>query len=194
MKTRALIAAVACATGCSAFAASDYVDTADVIAARPRIERITESRQDCDPAPAQRKDSSSVIAPIIGGVAGGLIGHQVGQGRGQTAATIIGAAGGAVAGSAVAERNNQNARAPQQCRTVETTREVVNGYDVTYRYNGRDVSVVLPYDPGRTIRVGISVIADQAPPPPDRRVDSGRRNDYNNPPPQAGGNNYQYRY
>jgi len=57
------------------------------------------------------------------------------------------------------------------------------------------VSVVLPYDPGRTIRVGISVIADQsAPPQPDRRVDSGRRNDYNNPPPQAGGNNYQYRY
>ena len=82
MKTRALIAAVACATGCSAFAASDYVDTADVIAARPRIERITESRQDCDPAPAQRKDSSSsVIAPIIGGVAGGLIGHQVEIGR-----------------------------------------------------------------------------------------------------------------
>lgn len=192
MKARTLIAAAACATSCTAFAASDYVDTADVIAARPRIERITESRQDCDPAPAQRKDSSSVIAPIIGGVAGGLIGHQVGQGRGQTAATIIGAAGGAVAGSAVAERNNQSARAPQQCRTVETTREVVNGYDVTYRYNGRDVSVVMPYDPGRTVRVGITAIADQSAPPPDRRVDSGRSN--YNPPPPSGGNNYQYRY
>src|SRR5689334_14485200 len=135
MKIRAMFAAAACVTSASAFSASDFVDVADVIAARPRIERITETRQECDPAPVQRKDSSNVIAPILGGVAGGLIGHQVGQGRGQTAATIVGAAGGAVAGSAIADRSNQNSRAPQQCRNVETTREVVNGYDVTYRYN-----------------------------------------------------------
>lgn len=41
---------------------------------------------------------------IAGGVLGGLLGHQIGQGRGNTAATIVGAAGGAYAGHQV-EKN-----------------------------------------------------------------------------------------
>jgi uncharacterized protein YcfJ len=98
---------------------------------------------------------------------GGLLGHQVGGGSGQTAATIVGATGGAVAGSAIGNRANAS-QPEQQCRTVETFREVVNGYDVVYRYNGRDVSVALPYNPGNTIKVGVSAILD------DRSADARR--------------------
>ena len=158
----------------SAYGASDFVDIAQVISSRPIIERVTESRQVCDPVPAQQSSGNSIVAPILGGVVGGLLGHQVGRGSGQTAATIIGAAGGAVAGSAIA--NNANAQPAQQCRMVQTSRDVVNGYDVIYRYNGRDANVKLPYSPGSTIRVGVSVVLD------DHSAESGRGG-YNYAPP-----------
>ena len=100
---RTIITLTAMLAGGSAYAASDFVDTAQVISAKPIIERVADTRQECSPAPAPQK-SGSVIAPIIGGVVGGLLGHQVGQGSGQTAATIVGATGGAVAGSAIGNR------------------------------------------------------------------------------------------
>jgi len=204
---RIFITALAVAMiGGSAYAASDFVDTAQVISSKPRIERVTESHQECDPVPAQQKSGSgSIVAPIIGGVAGGLLGHQVGQGSGKTAATIIGATGGAVAGSVIADRSSANSQPPQQCRTVETSREVVNGYEVVYRYNGRDGRTTLPYDPGAggTIKVGVSAVAEERPVDSGRRDedDKGRRgrdrSDGRRNGPGNGGDNYnggQYRY
>jgi uncharacterized protein YcfJ len=171
--------------GSGACLASDFVDTAQVISSRPVIDRVTESRQVCDPAPPRQSSTGNEIAgTVIGGVVGGLLGHQVGGGRGQTAATIIGATGGAVAGSAVAKKSGPQP-APN-CRTVETSREVVNGYDVVYRYNGRDANVRLPNNPGSTIQVGVSAIPwapSEAGPasyaPPVERP----RPAYNPPPP-----------
>jgi len=158
MKHKSITALALALIGGSAYAASDFVDTAQVVSSTPIIERVSEPRQECDTAPAPQK-STNIVAPIIGGVVGGLLGHQVGQGSGQTAATIVGAAGGAVAGSAIANRSSS--QPAQNCRTVESSREVVNGYNVVYRYNGRDVNVKLPYDPGRTITVGVGVILDE---------------------------------
>jgi uncharacterized protein YcfJ len=181
--------------GGSAYGANEIIDYAQVISSRPVIERVTETNQVCDPAPAQQQSSgSNIVAPIVGGVVGGLIGHQIGQGRGQTAATIVGAAGGAVAGSAIANKSNPPP-AQQQCRNVQNYRDVVTGYDVVYRYNGRDANVRLPYNPGNTIRVGVSVLPD------DRAADAGRggynspqgaynspQGGYNSPPPPPPGN------
>jgi outer membrane lipoprotein SlyB len=42
---------------------------------------------------------------IVGAVVGGLVGNQVGGGTGKTAATVIGAAGGAYAGNELEKRN-----------------------------------------------------------------------------------------
>ena len=178
MKIKSIVALAVTLVGSSVYAASDIVDTAQVISSRPIIERVTETRQECEPAHAPQKSSNSVVAPIVGGVVGGLIGHQVGQGSGQTAATIVGATGGSVAGSAIANRSNSQP-AQQQCRTVETSREVVNGYDVVYRYNGREANVKLPYDPGNTLKVGIGVVLE------NRGADSGRG---------GSSNAQQYRY
>ncbi len=50
------------------------------------------------------------------------------------------------------------AQPAQQCRAIQTTREVVKGYTVVYRYNGRDITTTLPYDPGPTVRVGVGVV------------------------------------
>lgn len=44
------------------------------------------------------------LGTVAGGVLGGLLGHQVGNGNGKTAATVLGAAGGAFAGNAI-EKN-----------------------------------------------------------------------------------------
>ena len=173
MKLKTITAVVCALAGTGgAYAASDFVDTAQVVSSTPIIERVAEQRQECEPAPAPRR-SSNILGPIIGGILGGLLGHQVGHGSGQTAATIVGAAGGAAAGSVVSSRSG--AQPEQQCRTVESMREVVNGYDVVYRYNGRDVNVALPYDPGSTIKVGVGVVLDEraadADREPERRAD-----------------------
>jgi uncharacterized protein YcfJ len=151
--------------GGNAYGASDFVDTAQVVSSTPIIERVSEPRQECDTAPAPQKNSN-ILAPIIGGIVGGLLGHQVGRGRGQTAGTIVGAAGGAVAGTMIG--NRAGAQPAQRCRTVQSMRDVVNGYDVVYRYNGRDVNVALSYDPGSTIKVGVGAILDE------RAADAGR--------------------
>ena len=167
MQLKTITALTFALTSAGAYAASDFVDTAQVISSTPIIERVAEQRQECSPVAAPRKETN-IIAPIIGGVIGGLLGHQVGQGSGQTAATIVGAAGGAVAGTVIADRSNANAQPTQQCRTVESTREVINGYNVVYRYNGRDVNVALPYNPGSTIKVAVGVVLD------DRAADNSR--------------------
>jgi hypothetical protein len=86
-------------------AAPDFVDTAEVVSATPIVERVTESRQECDPAP-------------IG----------------------------------------EPAPAAPKCRTVRVPRDVVKAYTVIYRYGGREITTTLPYDPGPTARVGVSIV------------------------------------
>ena len=55
-----------------------------------------------------RSSGSNVAGTIIGGIVGGLIGAQIGGGSGRTAATIVGAAGGAVAGNVIEGRRRAN--------------------------------------------------------------------------------------
>ena len=178
MRQRLITALAVALVGGNAYGASDFVDTAQVVSSTPIIERVSEPHQECDTAPVPQKNSN-ILAPIIGGIVGGLLGHQVGGGRGQTAATIVGAAGGAVAGTMIGNRTG--AQPAQRCRTVESMRDVVNGYDVVYRYNGRDVNVAMDYNPGSTIKVGVGAILDE------RAADSGRdgsgRDSYSNAQP-----------
>ena len=103
----------------------------------------------------------SVTGNVIGGAAGGLAGAQVGNGNGKTAATAAGAIAGSMIGDHVQnpqQTHTTGAQPAERCRTVETVREVIQGYSVVYRYNGHDVTTTLPYDPGNTVRVGISLL------------------------------------
>lgn len=102
---------------------------------------------------------------VIGGAAGGLAGAQVGKGSGKTAATAAGAIAGSMIGDHVQNAQHPHiaaSRSAERCRTVETSREVIRGYTVVYRYNGHDVTTTLPYDPGSTVRVGVSLLEDTA--------------------------------
>jgi outer membrane lipoprotein SlyB len=55
----------------------------------------------------EKAPTSGVVGTIAGGVLGGVLGHQIGGGRGNTAATILGAAGGAYAGNQVEKNINK---------------------------------------------------------------------------------------
>ena len=50
------------------------------------------------------------LGAVAGGVAGGLLGNQVGNGNGRTAATLLGAAGGAFVGNSVEKEAKKTTR------------------------------------------------------------------------------------
>ena len=57
----------------------------------------------------QQENRSGIGAgAIVGAVVGGVVGNQVGKGDGKTAATVLGAAGGAYAGNEIQKRNQQS--------------------------------------------------------------------------------------
>lgn len=194
---------VALILGAPAAGAADYTDTARVISATPIIERVTEPRQECAPASAApQPQERSIVAPVVGGVAGAVLGSQIGRGSGKTAATAVGAIAGAVAGDRIANSQTANAQPAQACRTVETIREVVKGYTVVYRYNDRDISTTMPYNPGRTVKVGIGVLDSNydtsaptagAPGSNTREVSNYGAPAYTSPPSTPPGR-YDYRY
>ncbi len=158
--------------------AADFVDTAKVISSTPIYERVSEPKQECwyetisstgtvtKSAPVEER---SIGGALVGGIIGGVVGSQIGAGEGRTAATAAGAIAGAIigdrAGNQPGQQEQQTSQAPQvreerHCRQVESYRDVIRGYDVIYRYKGQDVTTKLPYQPGDTVRVGISVIGD----------------------------------
>ena len=58
-----------------------------------------------------RSDDRPVnVGIVLGGLAGGVIGHQIGSGRGNTAATIVGAIGGAAVGNEIEKKQVQGSR------------------------------------------------------------------------------------
>lgn len=59
----------------------------------------------------QQGTSGIGAGTVVGGIVGGILGHQVGSGQGNTAATVLGAAGGAYAGHELEKRNQPQANA-----------------------------------------------------------------------------------
>lgn len=80
-----------------------------------------------------RADTGIGLGTVAGGVLGGVLGNQVGQGRGNTAATVAGVAGGALAGHEYDKSRQQQA----------------NAYRVTIRMRDGSVEMVTQAaDPG----------------------------------------------
>jgi uncharacterized protein YcfJ len=107
---------------------------------------------------------------ILGGLLGAVIGHQIGDRRSGTrqVATVAGAVIGTAIGHDAAQRRapvggvDDGAMRPvesQRCEVREEERieQQIDGYRVTYRYNGRTYTTQLPYDPGDRIRVRVRV-------------------------------------
>lgn len=137
--------------------AASFSAQARVVSAVPIREAVAAApRQECWTEYSEGSGGNRAAGAVIGGIAGGLIGHQIGSGRGNTAATIAGALGGAAVGNEVARRND-DPRAIERCRTVSDTTDRVVGYDVVYRFQGREFTARLPYDPGPDLPVQVTV-------------------------------------
>lgn len=112
--------------------------------------------------PRRRSTGGSAL---VGAIIGGVVGHQFGSGRGNDAATVAGSLIGAAVGSESARQANRRrstevySRPVQRCATTMETHEEerIDGYKVTYRYNGQRYTTEMPYDPGREIRVRVDV-------------------------------------
>lgn len=137
---------------------------ARVISASPIYRTINEPHKECWTESVDYRDhdydsryyrnNNNNTGAIIGAIAGGLVGSSIGKGNGRVAAAAVGAATGAVVGSRW--NNGDRYSSPQQverCRTTDHVRQVKDGYDVRYRFEGREFQTRLPYHPGKWINL-----------------------------------------
>ena len=148
------------------FTSSTY---ADVVSSKPIYHEVevTTPRQECWQEPVTRREDNKhwgvTAQTVTGGVIGGAVANQSVHGSKRDTATVLGALIGASIGANRASRQKENVREytayEQRCRTVQErrTEERLDGYDVSYRYGGQLYHTRLPYDPGRRLRVQVSV-------------------------------------
>lgn len=143
---------------------------ADVIASRPvyhnvetrvpqRLCRIEQIRDETF-IPGRNNTGGT----LAGGVVGGALGHAVGHGdSNQKIGAAVGAVLGAVVGNRIAgqtpDRTHVAYRDVERCEIRERleVHEELVGYDVTYRYDGRDYTTRTHSDPGNRIRLVVVV-------------------------------------
>lgn len=153
---------------------SYYEDTARVVHVEPIYRQTNYRSRDCDRGYSngnrndyQKRYFSEQTSTITGAVIGGVIGNQFGDGRGKTAMTIAGTVlGGSVAKDRYRNkplghpRDNRNYR--DQCRNsnewsgYRNTRNI-EGYHVTYRYNGQTFTTTMAHEPGNRIPIEVSI-------------------------------------
>lgn len=111
-----------------------------------------------------RHGSNSAGGTLAGGLIGGIIGHQFGKGRGKKLATAVGTIVGAQIGhdSTRGLHANSHDRYTAYERHCEVQNqvsyeEVLDSYRVIYRYKGNKYQTMMPYDPGKKIKLRVSV-------------------------------------
>lgn len=148
----AIATAMTALTASTAFASGNsYTDVAQVVSASAMTNRVANTQQECTTTQGGQRDRNNA-GGVIGGITGALLGSQIGGGNGNKAAI----AGGAILGAMTGDRM-QNDSPSQSCREVTRYRDMVTGYDVVYRYNGRDYGTTTAEHPGRTIQVRVQV-------------------------------------
>jgi uncharacterized protein YcfJ len=160
MNTR-IAAALLCSVIAMPVMATDYRDSAPVVSSVPVYQTVSEPQQQCWTESVTTYEQHRTAGGIVlGGVAGGLLGNTIGRGNGRAASTVVGALIGAAVGDHIANRDNATVavtRPIQHCQTVQSYRQVLTGYQVTYNYNGRNTTVLMPYDPGQSVPVEVGV-------------------------------------
>lgn len=124
---------------------------AAVAAAGKTAAQTVSTRQTCDTCGVLQsvnvvevKGEPGYGGMIAGGVAGALLGSQIGKGDGRTAASVLGAAGGAYAG-----------------REVEKNLKKEKRYDVTVRLNNGTLQTVhMKNDPGLKVGAQVKIVGD----------------------------------
>ncbi len=148
----------------------DYAPVTGVTPIYTDVQVRTPRTQCWDEQVAYRQPGSPAGA-LIGGLIGAAVGNKAGRHghhhgwryhhRGNRgAATVAGAAVGALIGSEISRANAPTQFVTEQrCQVVDefTTQRELVGYDVRYRYNGREYLTRTDQHPGDRIRVRVDV-------------------------------------
>ena len=147
-------------------------DFAKVVDVRPVYREVEVSNpvRECWDEPVIRTHNNtghkSASGMAVGGILGGVIGHQIGKGNGNKLATAVGTLIGAQIGHDAVNGRVQSGQGhdsyteyEQHCgmRHQVSYEEVLDGYHVTYRYQGEHYEIRMPYDPGKRIKLRIQI-------------------------------------
>lgn len=152
-----VVLAVNIFAGCEALNKPKFAEVVGVV----EVTETTETpREVCEDVQVRQqapvKDPNRITGTVIGGVAGGVLGNQIGKGTGKTLATVGGAAGGAYVGNQVQksiQKSDVVTTTKRSCKTVYDRLQKVVGYDVTYRFEGKERVVRTSFKPGPTLPV-----------------------------------------
>ena len=109
---------------------ADITDEATVISWKPLVRKVDDVKQEC------WNENHSEIAATQDSRADSLVGQGVAASSPpQILYTIV-----------------------KRCRQIPVVNEIIEGYDVTYRYNGKEGHTVMPNKPERKVKVGISAL------------------------------------
>lgn len=145
----------------------EHYDSATVLKVKPIYREIKVSTPvtECWQEPViHTSNHQSAGGMAAGGLLGGIVGHQIGKGRGKKLATAMGVIIGAQMGHDAMKRKNkhdeqQYTEYQQRCdeRHEVNYERVVDGYWVTYRYQGERHKIEMPYHPGKRIKMRIQI-------------------------------------
>jgi uncharacterized protein YcfJ len=128
-----------------------------------RSVRVSTPQRECYQQSHQRSRYSkphSYTSTITGGLIGGVIGNQFGGGRGKTAMTIAGTLlGGSVGRDFGYQNNHQAYNREEQCHVSNRYHQEqrIDGYYVSYKYQGKHYTTEMDQHPGKRIPVEVSV-------------------------------------
>jgi uncharacterized protein YcfJ len=145
-----------------------YDDYARVTSVEPiyRTVRINRPERECwdeERRVEYEHGTDRTAGGIVGGILGGVAGHQVGKGRGKTAATIVGTILGSTIGRDMADndprRRESHVNTETVCRTVDRydEEERLQGYQVSYRYQGHEYDTFMKRHPGKRLKVSVKL-------------------------------------
>ena len=154
IRISALIALALASTGAVATEFGRVISSTPVM-----VQTATPQRQCAYGETVVVQQQSNGTGAVIGGVVGGLVGNNLGNHGGNRAATTaLGFIGGAFAGNAIEQSNQQ----PQvvsgtRCRTMNVVSDQIVGYDVVYEYSGNRYRARMNSEPGRRIALEVTV-------------------------------------
>lgn len=146
-----------------------YFDYARVLSARPIYREVEVSRpvRECWEEPVYHTSHlrpKSAGGMLAGGLIGGIIGNQIGKGSGRKVATAMGTLIGAGIGHEAVNGHSHGHEETlvgyeEYCKTRRRVsyEEVIDGYDVIYKYRGQRHRIEMPYDPGKRIKMRIQI-------------------------------------
>jgi uncharacterized protein YcfJ len=142
------------------------VVSARVVDVEPLVRYVTVNRprEECwDEVVREPLRPYGVAGPTIaGGIVGAAIGRQFGSGNDRDTLTLLGAAAGSAVAHRRAVRNQGYATrdvAVQRCEVVSNrvTEQIVDGYLVTYRLDGRNYTMQTDRHPGNFVQLAVDV-------------------------------------